>query len=147
MNQIFGTSLTVALMWMLLRSTKRSSKSSGVRLQFFNPGHPGETTSCDVTNSSTWVTLLNRIPETWKIQGPSSESQPKEAPYALKLKQPNWSVYPLPMPPVVPRSSPPGTGLDGTKELFVVSNSRRRDPDEGRNGSAGIGTTTKPLEK
>jgi hypothetical protein len=79
---------------------------------------------------------LKRIPVKCQSQLGPIESQPKDMPRALKLKQPKDAVLPAPMDPVLP-SADAGLGR----------NSVSKRPDDGKYGSVGGGTTVKPSEK
>lgn len=114
------------------------SSEIGTRLQFESSGHEEVVKIWVTTKSSFPDVKLYRSPVNCQSQLGPWESQPSDAPRALKLKQRKRAVRSFDTSPVLV------VGVD-------VSESKRNSTsngfEEGLYGSVGGGTTVKPSEK
>jgi hypothetical protein len=107
-------------------------------LQLESLGHDEVVKIWVTTRSSFPDVKLYRRPVNCQSQSGPSESQPNEAPRALKLKQPKSAVGSIVTSPVLFS----GVEMSGSKRYSTSSGD-----EDGRYGSVGGGTAVKPLVK
>lgn len=128
----------MTLMRTLVKSWKVLSRVTETRTQLDRDGQEGVEMNCVVISADAEVTALYRSPVNCQSQVGPVELHPIDAPMTLKPKHSSSASGPVPISAVLPISNP----VSIVVKFF--SSSRNRFPDDGRYGTVGGGTTTKP---